>query len=95
MNMQGQDWLRGALIVGGIAAVGIILKNRGGQKEPQEQAAAAVGGAVETVASSDLGQRGAHIGELILGNITDNAMGQVKMLLRDALKGAEAAVDEL
>ena len=100
MDKQGQGWLRGTIIALAIAAAVIYLANR--RSGAKEQVAGAAGGVaetagdtVETVRSSEVGQRGGRITELLLGIVNDQAIRQAKGMLKDLLHRAEDIVDQL
>ncbi len=98
MEEQGQGWLRGAIIAAAVAAAGIYIVSRGDKAE-QDDAADSITStgraALAALGSSEVGKRGGRIVEALLGNIDDQALDQVKSVLKDAIQQLDQIVDEL
>lgn len=100
MELQKQGWLRGAIIAAAIAAVGVFLVGRRSSAQSNAgdaaDAVASTGqAALDTVGSSEIGQRVGRIAELMLGNVSDQALAQVKGVLKDAVAQLDHLVDQL
>jgi hypothetical protein len=100
MDNQGQGWLRGAIIAAAVAAAGVYLISRsdkpGDNASDAVSAAASTGRkALDTAGSSELAKRGSRIAELVLGNVSNQALNQAKALLKDAVAQLDDLVDQL
>ncbi len=96
MDDKGQGWLRGAIIAAAIAAAGIYFSSRSDAQDDAAGAVASTGRtALDALGSSEVGKRGGRIVELLLGNTTDQAMDQVKSVLKDVIRQLDQLVDEL
>jgi len=98
MEEQGQGWLRGAIIAAAVAAVGIYIVSHG-DEAGQDDAAGSITstgrGAPAALGSSEVGKRGGRIVEALLGNVNDQALDQVRSVLKDAIRQLDQIVDEL
>jgi len=95
MENQG-GLLRGTIIAGAITATIVyLLNNQGERTAAGSRAAANVGDAVGGFGSSEIGQRVGRIVQLLLSNVTDSALQQVKDMLKGYLHEAEDAVDQM
>ena len=96
MENQGQGWLRGAIIAAAVAAAGVYFASRGDGQDDAAGAVASTGrSTLDALGSSEVGKRGGRVIELLLGNTSDQAMGQVKAVLKDAIRRLDQLVDEL
>ncbi len=97
MDDQGQGWLRGAIIAAAIAAASVYFISR--SDTPQDSTADAVAStgrsALDALGSTEVGKRGGRIAGLLLGNVSDQAIEQVKAVLKDAIRQLDQLVDEL
>ncbi len=96
MENQGQGWLRGAIIAAAVAAAGVYFVSKGDAQEGAAGAATSTGrSTLDAFGSSEVGKRGSRIVEILLGNTADQAMDQVKAVLKNAIRQLDHLVDEL
>jgi hypothetical protein len=97
--MDTEDLLpRLALFGGLVAAVIVYRRSRAGKlKGVQAELAAAPGAAAEGAAKAggELAGRGTSMIEGLLDNVAEQALKELKTLMKDTLKRLEKTVDEL
>ncbi len=97
--MDTEDLLpRLALFVGVVAAVVVYTRRRGNRMKKVEGSVAdmpqaAVGAASD--AAGTLAERGQSLFESVLDNIAEQALKELKVVLKDGLKRLEKTVDAL
>ena len=97
-----QNWLTTTLILSGVALAGVLAVGSSSSQPSvadttsnvAEGTSEAVAGIVQGVTSSHLGQAGGRLAELLIGNVADAAIAQVKAMARDFLENAETITQD-
>lgn len=97
--METQDLIPRLVLFGGLTAILVMyMRRRQGQMKAVSGSATDVANAMvaeATDSSSSVVERGQHMVETALDSIAQQALKELKVVLKDGLKRLEAVVDEL